>query len=48
MRRSSTDRIIEGLIVVELKAGGHALPVHQAGATCPDAQFNDCKDDINP
>jgi len=48
VRRSFTDRIIEGLIVVELKAGGHALPVHQAGATCPDAQVNDREDNINP
>jgi len=45
VRRGLPEKIVEGLIVVELRSVT-TLPVHQAGATYPDARFNDREDDL--
>ena len=45
VRRGLPEKIVEGLIVVELRSVT-TLPVHQTGATYPDARCNDREDDL--
>ena len=44
VRRGLTEQIVEGLTVLKLRSVTTHYHVHQAGATYPDARFNDRED----